>query len=194
MILDMYPDHAMSYLCAIISAPTKQLLARPAGSGWSLTEKSMTAQTGENLTYRGESVTMFTEPLESYFLMGGQRPDFGMMSTALSRGYIGSWEIVQGRLYLVKLSDLNDRDVGLDLLFPGYPERVFAHWFSGTLRVPRGKRLHYVHMGYLRVHERDEMLEFDRGVMQRTWIQDNTPAQGTEAAAGMPRSADQKTP
>jgi hypothetical protein len=184
----------MSYLCAIISVATRPLVARPARWRWFPTGKTMTAQTGENLTYRGESVTMFTEPLESYFLMGGQRPDFGIMSTALARGYIGSWEIVQGRLYLVKLSDPNDRDVGLEWMFPGYPERVFAHWFSGTIRVPRGERLHYVHMGYLRVHERDEMLEFDRGVMRRTWVQDNTQAQETEAAAAMPRSADQETP
>jgi hypothetical protein len=38
------------------------------------------------------------------------------------------------------------------------------------------------------------MLEFDRGVMQRTWVQDNTQVQEAEAAAGMPRSAEQGTP
>jgi hypothetical protein len=161
---------------------------------WFLAEKTMTAQTGENLTYRGDTVTMFTEPLENYFVMGGQRPDFGISSTALWRGYIGSWEIVQDRLYLVKLSAPDGRDVSLDWMFPGYPERVFAHWFSGAIRVPRGERLHYAHMGYLSVHERDEMLEFDRGVMQRTWVQDNTQVQEAEAAPGMPRSTEQGTP
>ena len=141
MSLDMYPGHGMSYLCAIISASTGQLAGRPARCRWFLGEITMTAQIGENLTYRGESVTMFTGPLENYFLMGGQRPDSDIMPTALSRGYIGSWEIAQGRLYLVKRSDPNDRDVGLDWMFPVCPERVFAHWFNGTIRVPRGNRL-----------------------------------------------------
>ncbi len=111
----------MSYLCAIISVAAGQLVARPARWRWFPTGTTMTARTDENLTYRGESVTMSTEPLESYFLMVAQRPDFGIMATALSRGHIGSWEIVQGRLYPVKLSDPHDRDVGLECMFPGYP-------------------------------------------------------------------------
>ncbi len=76
-------------------------------------------------------------------------------------------------------------DVILETIFPGYPHRVFVHWYSGTLRVPRGERLRYVHGGWLSVYERDEMLEVVRGVMQRTWVRDNTVPQG-RASAGDP--------
>lgn len=47
----------------------------------------MTAQIGENLRYQGKSVTMATEPLESYFSLGGAHPGFEVSSTALRRGY-----------------------------------------------------------------------------------------------------------
>ncbi len=144
----------------------------------------MTAQIGESLVFQGESVTMFSEPLSAYFMMGGQEPDFGCTSTALWRGYLGSWEIMEKRLYLVKLSAPDDRDVGLESIFPGYPDRVFAHWYSGVLRVPRGKRLQYVHMGYRTLYERDEMLEVDRGVMTRSWVQVNTLEEEGVSARG----------
>jgi hypothetical protein len=152
----------------------------------------MTAQYSEHLTYQGESVALFAEPLASYFLMGGYKPDFAAGNTALHRGYVGSWEIVGGRLYLVRLTGVlasAGADVNLETIFPGYPNRVFAHWYSGTLRVPRGDRLRYVHGGWLSVYERDEMLAFVRGVMQRTWVRDNTLRAGAAPAGDLPGSA-----
>lgn len=135
----------------------------------------MTAQIGEYLRYLGEGVTMATEPLASYFAMGGHHPGFETSSTALHRGYVGSWEIAGGRLYLLKLTAVLEggMDASLESVFPGFPERVFAHWYSGTLRIPRGNRLRYVHGGYLSVYEKDVMLEIERGVIQRTWVRDN---------------------
>jgi hypothetical protein len=63
----------------------------------------MTAQIAEKLLYQGEHVSMCTNPLSDYFLMGGFNPRFESMSTALWRGYVGGWEIVDDRLYLVSL-------------------------------------------------------------------------------------------
>jgi hypothetical protein len=151
----------------------------------------MTAQYSEHLTYQGESVALFAEPLASYFLMGGYKPDFAAGNTALHRGYVGSWEIVGGRLYLVRLTGVlavSGADANLETIFPGYPHRVFAHRYSGTLRVPRGDRLRYVHGGWLSVYERDEMLEVVRGVIRRTWVRDNTVPQG-RTLAGDPGGA-----
>ena len=50
----------------------------------------------------------------------------------------GSLEIVDDRLYLVGMnaSPFEDEPVPLERLFPGHGDRVFAHWYSGTLRVP----------------------------------------------------------
>jgi len=146
----------------------------------------MTAQIGETLHYRGESLTMATEPLESYFAMGGHNPGLWPSNTALHRGYEGCWEIVDGRLYLVSLSGSlwGGMKASLESMFPGFPERVFAHWYSGTLRIPRGDRLRYVHGGYVSIYECDEMLEIESGVIRRTWMRDNRPGQTEEAPVG----------
>ena len=83
------------------------------------------------------------------------------------------------RLYLVKLTGTlaDGTEASLETVFPGFPERVFAHWYTGTLRIPRGQRLRYRHMGYDSVHERDEMLEFEQGVIRRTWVRHNGEAE-----------------
>jgi hypothetical protein len=139
----------------------------------------MTAQIGEYLRYQGEGVSMCTEPLGDYFAMGGRKPEFQANCTALWRGYVGGWEIVAGRLYLVKLTGtlMDGSEACLETVFPGFPERVFAHWYTGTLRIPRGQRLHYRHQGYASVYERDEMLEFEQGVIRRTWVRKNREAE-----------------
>jgi hypothetical protein len=127
----------------------------------------MTAQMSERLRYEGEDHSMFAQPLEDFFELTGQRPDFECTSTALWRGYVGDWEIVADRLYLVGVSATlaDGTPVDLETLFPGYPERVFAHWFSGTLRIPQGRRLKYVHMGWASTFERDLFLDLMHGVV-----------------------------
>jgi hypothetical protein len=137
----------------------------------------MTAQFGEILRYRDEDVSLCTEPLGSYFAMGGHNPGFQKISTALHRGYVGSWEIVEGRLYLVKIEAtlMSFREAHLEDVFPGFGDRVFAHWYSGTLRVPRGKLLRYVHGGWGSVYARDEMMQIERGVVRGSWVRHNSP-------------------
>jgi len=109
----------------------------------------MTAQIAERLRYQGEDVAMCTNPLSDYFAMGGTNPRFESNCTALWRGYVGSWEIIDDRLYLICLNGtLEDgTEASLETIFPGFPDRVFAHWYSGTIRLPQGKQLEYVHMG-----------------------------------------------
>jgi hypothetical protein len=126
---------------------------------------------------------MCTEPLGVYFAMGGREPELQVISTALWRSYVGDWEIVAGRLYLVSLSGTlaDGSDLSLESVFPGFPDRVFAHWYTGTIRVPRGQRLHYLHMGYGSIYERDEMLDFEQGLLQRTWVQHNGDAESDDS-------------
>jgi hypothetical protein len=42
---------------------------------------------------------------------------------------------------------------------------VFAHWFSGKVRLPQGELLNYVHMGFGSTYERDEFIRFNKGVV-----------------------------
>lgn len=118
---------------------------------------------------------MCTNPLSDYFAMGGFNPRFKYNCTALWRGYVGSWEIVNDRLYLVGLrGTLEDgTEASLATVFPEFPDSVFAHWYSGTIRLPKGKQLKYVHMGYGSTFERDLLLDVERGVVVTTHMRYN---------------------
>lgn len=146
----------------------------------------MTAQIAEKLRYEGQDVAMCTNPLNGYFAMGGFDPRFRSNSTALWRGYVGHWEIIDGRLYLVELhGTLEDgSEATLETVFPGFPDRVFAHWYSGTIRIPQGRRLEYVHMGYASTHERDLLVDIERGVVKDTRVRHNGTAESASAPEG----------
>jgi hypothetical protein len=146
----------------------------------------MTAQIAERLRYQGDDVAMCTNPLSDYFAMGGVNPRFESHSTALWRGYVGSWEIIDDRLYLIGLNGtLEDgTDASLSTIFPEFPDRVFAHWYSGTIRIPQGKQLKYVHMGYGSTFERDLFLEIERGVVVTTKLVHNGEAESPSAPDG----------
>ena len=146
----------------------------------------MTAQIAERLNYMGEKVAMCTNPLSDYFAMGGFSPKFQSTSTALWRGYVGSWEILDERLYLIGLDGIleDGTDASLATVFPEFPDRVFAHWYSGTIRIPQGKQLKYVHMGYGSTFERDLLLDIDRGVVVSTRVRNNGSADSDSAPEG----------
>lgn len=146
----------------------------------------MTAQIAERLRYLGQDMVMCTEPLGDYFAMGGARPPFDFSCTALWRGYVGSWEIAGDRLYLSALQGgLTDgTPATLGTIFPDFPERVFAHWYTGTLRVPQGRLLSYRHMGYGSVYERDLLLDVKRGFVVSSRIRHNGTIESEEVAEG----------
>ncbi len=126
----------------------------------------MTAQTPENLIFEGETHKMCSIPLcWEKASMFGRGIAF---STGLRRGYIGTWEIVDDRLYLVDIEgSLADGTMAdLETVFPGCGGRVFADWYSGTVRLPQGKLLQYVHLAFGSTYERDLLLEFDKGVLK----------------------------
>ena len=92
----------------------------------------MTAQIAERLRYDGEDYAMCTNPLSDYFALGGVNPDFVWTTTALWRGYVGYWEVADGRLYLLELQGtLKDgNDASVATIFPNFPDRVFAQGLS----------------------------------------------------------------
>ncbi len=91
-------------------------------------------------------------------------------------GYLGTWEIQHDRLYLIEIKAGFDKEnkTSLQDLFPGFSERVFAHWFTGELRIPDGEQLKYVHMGFGCEYERDIIINMKKGVVQNVCIQSNT--------------------
>ena len=74
--------------------------------------------------------------------LGIPAPSSGAPNTATWRGYIATWEIDRGVLYLKAIKAWTDQgEVGLPALFPGQKGPVAATWFTGKLRVPQGKVL-----------------------------------------------------
>ena len=134
----------------------------------------MTAQIKEIIFYKGEKKLMATEPLSSY-LKNRKDIDFTFHSTACWRGYLGTWEIRDTKLFLIDLKGWlkGNKEVGLSYLFPEKNE-VFANWFNDNIRIPHGKMLKYVHLGYESVFEKDLILNFKKGVLINEEIQDNT--------------------
>lgn len=146
----------------------------------------MTAQIPEKLIIEGkESFMTFCPPLpddlgiitqltREEFLEGRKSGQINQIvgSTACWRGYIGTWEIKDGKFYLKKLE-------GRVRLTKEEP--VFFDWFSGVLRIPQGKMLHYVHMGFGSIYEQELYIRIEKGVVVDQYTVDtaeNAPKHG----------------
>jgi hypothetical protein len=124
----------------------------------------VTAQIPDILRQAGHDRPLFTLPLESHLEAVGLV--FRGPSTGHMRGYVGVWEIRDGMLYLVDFEACLDEDTMCRLphLFPDAPPGgVPATWFSGVLRAPEGRLIHYVHMPFASVYERDLLIEVVQG-------------------------------
>jgi hypothetical protein len=138
-------------------------------------EGPMTAQFPERLTYRGEEMDMYTEPLSDYLAESGAKIRFRVDCSALWRGYVGSWEILDGQLFLIGLKGTleNGTKASLSTIFPNASRKTFARWYSGTLRIPKGRQLKYIHMGYGSIFEYDLFLEVLQGRVVATRLHRN---------------------
>ena len=147
-----------------------------------------TGQDPDLIIYNGKTYSLFANPLEEFYENRKNRPSFqvepGVMSTGNWRGYVATWAIENGILYLVKLDAWICRDwdakscrkVKLSAIFGRrYRDgKVKADWFSGELRIPDGKLLQYVHMGYGSVYERELTLSVESGRVVKESVIDNT--------------------
>ena len=131
----------------------------------------MTAQIPELLKLDGQEVLMtFCPPLPEGHPRLVERPDApvdedsSIWTTACWRRYQASWAIIEERFYLTHV------DGTWELLGDG---PLWAEWFSGVLRVPRGEQLEYVHMGFGSVYEEEVHIEVDRGRVVARRVLDN---------------------
>jgi len=110
----------------------------------------MTGQQHENFVCESVRYDISEEPLEDYFAVRGSKPVFNWLSSGCWRGYVGTWALTNQRLYLIALrpavgfEEDHDTRLSLAMLFPNYPKRVFAHWYSGTMRVSVDRKFDYL--------------------------------------------------
>jgi hypothetical protein len=108
---------------------------------------------------------MYGQPLSDCLRLTDQQDLFPMQCTALWRGYIGTWELDDDRLYLLSLDVPFSKGASPDMsrIFPHASGRVFADWFSGTLMLPQGERIERIHHGDGGRCERELRLTFEKG-------------------------------
>ncbi len=144
----------------------------------------MTAQIPDCLIHHGRKFDLCDAPLYTYLkcLPKARRPRFRPQTTANWRGYIATWEIIDGRLFLTGISeaavekDGEIHDATLETVFPRGPYPKPATWVTGALRCPEGRLRSYAHAGFASVYERDRLFIFEKGVLVEEWLRYNPPA------------------
>ena len=100
-----------------------------------MVECRLTAQVHENMIYEGQDLSMFSFPgfpedhpriIELTDKQIWAKGEARRVSSNCWRGYLGSWEIEGGKLYLIKLE--HDYDLEGD-------EPLFADWVTAELHI-----------------------------------------------------------
>lgn len=137
----------------------------------------MTAQTPERIIIDGRARALYEQPL--YRLLASRRMDLidremGYTS-ACHRRYVGTWEIRNGRLYLVHLNHMTPFEEPLSTgmrrrLLRAVPCADFpieAHWFNGRLRFAIGRCMINSPHGWSHWFERERVITVRGGKVVR---------------------------
>ncbi len=131
-----------------------------------------TAQYPDILLIEDDTFFIFTNPLEQYLENKGDRiiSDTALIgnNTACWRGYMATWRLRNDSLFLISIVRNcgwdNAGSVELSKEFGS--EEIFANWFSGNIKSPRGRLLQYVHGGYASIYEEEFFFEIVSGIIK----------------------------
>ena len=144
-----------------------------------------TAQIPDRLIYNGDTVSIFSNPLEQFPNIDSLRANLfnynkEHWNTACWRQYQAQWTILDNQLYLTAIYSCNyyEDKVQADLkqLFPDKYEngKVKADWVTANILSPQGKQLYYVHSGYESLYEKEVIFEIVSGHLKGTTTFDNS--------------------
>jgi len=142
------------------------------------TQVSASTQYPDILLYEGDTLMLYSYPLEEYLSQKGSRILSGTemqgSCTALVRGYVATWEMRNDSLFLVKVEiGKCNTPTPIDLSAEFETAKVFAAWVSSELFSPSGKRI-YFHSLSEPVFEYDRVFMCERGSLVRIYGHDNT--------------------
>lgn len=135
-----------------------------------------TAQFPDKINYNGKEYNLNSNPLEVYFEKNpNKRPKSEVRSSALWRGYVATFEIIDNQLFLKDI-EIQYRDTtskgSNNSNWKSVLNEVFADqkniqvdWYTGLLVLPQGKVVNYAHMGYGSTYQHYTILELNKGVL-----------------------------
>jgi hypothetical protein len=146
----------------------------------------MSTQLPDKILKDGDWMDLYSNPLEQYWIAAHKsRPSFYPRFNC-KRGYVASWEIKDNSLFLNDIVGSFEKRIlffikrsaacSLKWLFPKLThkhKRVKATWFSGKLRIPRGKMMFYEHSGYDSRFEKEQIITVDHGEILKVVLLDN---------------------
>ena len=143
------------------------------------TKAFTTAQAPDYLIYNGDTLVIFSNPLETYFQ---QHPniknpfsELPLLSTGCWRGYIAYWELRNDSLFLKDIyRDEIKFDIAQAITDRDTNNGVFADWVSQDIPHPYGNLVYYIHDAYQSIYEFDKVFHFAAGILKSTIIYDNS--------------------
>lgn len=139
-----------------------------------------TGQIPDFLIYKGDTLSLFSNPLEGYFNFQHKRPNklfdsLGYNSTACWRGYIAHWKLRNDSLFLTRLEG-DKSNIDLSVIFKKKVKNgeVFAAWVNENINNPYGKLLYYEHMGYNSLYEYERDFVIKKGILKEIVEYNNT--------------------
>lgn len=158
---------------------------------------SATSQVAEVIIVNDEPTPLLAEPLAPMLEQQSIAANLhaalgGACTTANWRGYVGTWEIRGGALYLVKLASQchEPNEVPLDAVIPGASSPQRAYWFSGNLAIPLVKRRIPWHLGEEFILLRYELVTVLRGVVTERRVIERARHSRPTGASSSPRADD----
>jgi hypothetical protein len=145
---------------------------------FSFNQALATAQFPDKIIYNGREYDLHTNPMEDYFKkFPDKKPKTGIVSSALWRGYVATFEVSDNQLFLKDIQievRKKDSDKPFETEWKSFLAEIVSgdkkmkiDWFSGILVLPVGKIVQYVHMGYASTYENYILLEIAGGDFKR---------------------------
>jgi len=166
-----------------------------------------TAQIPDILIYHGDTISLFSCPLDYYpdkELTSPKRlfGSTGCFFSACWRNYVATWTIEDNKLYLIKIRNacyptdtkyvsasfqsgadsIGNEYADLELLFPDRFKngKVAADWVNAKLISPKGKLLYYIHDGFESIYEKEIEFTFENGTLISTLELDNSKTKASK--------------
>lgn len=139
----------------------------------------MTYQQQNLIEVNGEVLDTYADPLAALpkewnlttdVNTGHSVPLFRVMSTGCWRGYVATWRIEDGVLWLVGIDGKNQSGKSLGMTDVFHLPRLPAFWFSGAVECGVGETVSF---NYQHFYEKTVRFEFERGCLVRRSVTDN---------------------